>query len=160
MLGKDDRAHVGLIYDHIDDCKLGVWEVLRNCVQCGAPAEAGHDDRVGASFGKTTDRLLTLCIGADFEFAVRAACFVGPTLRAVEGCFIEGFVELAAEVKDDCWIGQRCTGRKGQRGSGAKDVPHHCHWYLPNSFLAGAFSPRQLPGEKRSSCVLIGQFRP
>ena len=67
----------------------------------------GHDDRVVALGGEAAERLLALGVVLQLEVDVSCRRFGLPRFGAVEGGFVEGFVELAAEVIDDGRIGER-----------------------------------------------------
>ena len=57
--------------------------------------------------GEAAERLLALGVVLELEVDVGAAGVGLPLFGAVEGGFVEGFVELAAEVIDDGRIGER-----------------------------------------------------
>ena len=120
MLLVDDRADVRLVDDHVDDGEFGVREIGGDLLERRRPREAGHDDRVVAVLGELAQRLLALGVVLDFEIAVFDAGFGLELLGAVEGGFVEGFVELAAEIIDDRRLDVRGEGRNGHRCSGQK----------------------------------------
>jgi hypothetical protein len=81
---------------------------------------SGHDDRVVAVLGEFAQRLLALGVVLDFEVAVFDAALGLEFLRPVESGFVEGFVELAAEIINDRRLDVRGEGRDGHRCSGQK----------------------------------------
>ena len=119
-----NRPYVRRIDDHVDDDKVGFRVIASNLAKRVTKSKAGHDDRVGARFGETTQRLFALCFGLQFDFAECFACFLGPTLCASECRFVKGFVELATKVKNQCRLGQCGTSAKGGDGSGTKQFGH------------------------------------
>ena len=81
MLGKADLTHVwGVQPVHVDHDKLGVGIVAGNRDSGSAMAKAHGDDRVQASFGKAAQGLFALGFGLQFDLAIGAAGFIGPTL--------------------------------------------------------------------------------
>ena len=135
LFGEDHRFHVRLIDNHVNDREFGVREVRRNLCQRVAKGKARHHDRVGASLGQTAQRLFALGFGLHFKFLVGAAGFGGPTLRALIGCLVEGFVELAAKIEDQGGIGGNHASRQGQRRGCGRKVLHKGHLRLPVVFL-------------------------
>ena len=100
MLLEHDRLHVGLVDDHVDDAELGVGEFVGDLAERRRPGEADGHDRREAVLGEFAQHLLALRVILDFEIAeVDAALLLEPR-RAVEDAFVEGFVELAAEIID------------------------------------------------------------
>ncbi len=97
---EQDRLHVGLVDDHVDDAELGVREFAGDLVERRRPGEADGHDRRETVLGEFAQGLLALGVVLDFEIAKVDAGVLLEFFRAVEDAFIEGFVELAAEVVD------------------------------------------------------------
>ena len=98
---KTIELDVRLVNDRVDDGELRVRILGRQLFQRRGPVEADNHDRVVAVTGEAAQRLLALGVVADFELAVFNAGFGLELFRAVEGCFVEGFVELAAEIENE-----------------------------------------------------------
>ena len=113
-----DRLNVGLVDDHVDDAELGLREFVGDLAERGGPGEADGHDRREAVFGEFAQHLLALRVVLDFEVAEVDAGVLLEFGRAVEDAFVEGFVELAAEVVDDRGldIGGEGRRRRHQRG--------------------------------------------
>ena len=111
MLFEFDRQYIGLIHGAVDDHKVGVWIIRCDDLQNGTKRKTGHNNRVGAGLCKATQRLLTLCIRLQLDFTIGATSFIGPTLRAIECGFVEGFIEFAAKIEDQGRILSHCGGR-------------------------------------------------
>jgi hypothetical protein len=75
MLLEDDRTHVRLVDDHVDDGELGVGELGGDLFEGGGPGEAGHDDRVVAVLGEAAQACSRCASFCDFEVAVVDAGF-------------------------------------------------------------------------------------
>jgi len=127
MFVEDYRFHVGLIDHHIDDREFGVGKIRGDLCQHVAKGKAGHHDRVRSGFGQTAQRLFAHRLGGHFQFLVGAAGFRRPFLGAVEGGFVEGFVELAAKVENQCGVGQRRAGTQRQRCCGPHQMFYKRH---------------------------------
>ena len=65
------------------------------------PGEADRQDRAEAVLGEFAQILLALRVVLDFEIAKIDAGILLELQRAVIDAFVEGFVELAAEVVND-----------------------------------------------------------
>jgi hypothetical protein len=89
MLVVDDRAHVRLVDDHVDDGEFGVREIGRHLVERLGPREAGHDDRIAAVLGEAAERLLALRRIGDFEVDIGDSGLFREQLGAVIGGFVE-----------------------------------------------------------------------
>ena len=131
MFGKHHRFHVGLIDHHVDDGKPGVGKIGGDLRQHVAKGKAGHHHRVGTRFGQPAQRLLALRFGLHFQF-LEGAAGLGRPLRGTGKCgLVEGLVELAAEIIDDCGLGQRHPGAQRQHGGGTKQICLEGHGCLP-----------------------------
>jgi hypothetical protein len=115
FFGKDDRADVGQVNDHVNQHEGRVGVLRGHFFQRRAILEAHHDQRVSARFGQTQSELHALRFGGDFDIAVRAAGFRLPLFGTVIGRFVEGFVELAAHVEHQRGVCIGCDSRQGQR---------------------------------------------
>ena len=106
-----DRLHIGLVDDSVDDGEFGVREFVGDLAERGRPGEADGHDRREAVFGEFAQDLLALRVVLDFEIAVGDAAVLLELFGAVEDAFVEGFVELAAEVVDDGGLDLGRVGR-------------------------------------------------
>mmetsp|Transcript_6100 Transcript_6100/g.7497 ORF Transcript_6100/g.7497 Transcript_6100/m.7497 type:complete len:283 (+) Transcript_6100:348-1196(+) len=127
VLVEDNRADVRCINNHVDDDEFGVRIITGNLTQRISKGKACHYDRVSASFCETAQSLLALCFGLQFDFTEALAGFFCPTLRAGKGRLVEGFVELAAEVKDQRRFCQSCTCTQRYSGCSAHQGFHQGH---------------------------------
>ena len=118
---EDVRLHVRLIDDHVDDDEFGIRVIGCDLAQHLAKGEAGHDDRVGAGFGQPAKRLFALRLGLHFQFLIGAAGLGLPTLGAGIGGFVEGFVELAAQIEDQRGFGKGGARQQTKRRGRGKD---------------------------------------
>ena len=91
---------VGLVDDRVDDRKLGVGEFFGDLAERGRPCKPGHQDRAESVLGELAQDLLALRIVLDLEVAEGDARLLRELGGAVEDAFVEGFVELAAEIVD------------------------------------------------------------
>ncbi len=160
MLVEHNRAHVGLIHHHVDDHERGFGIIRGDFIQNVSKRETGHHDRVRPGFGQTTQRLFALGFRLHLDFAIRPAGFLNPTLRAVIGRFVEGFVELAAQIEDQGRIGACGAGTQCDSGSGTKQFGHHGHLLgISLMFLVcrGPFPP---PHTRRQSSRLWARLGP
>ena len=105
MFVEHNRTHVWLINNHVHDHKAGIGEFRCNSVECSRIRKAGYNNGVVASLCKTAQCLFALGVGLQFEFAIFNTGFISKTLCAGIGGFVEGFVELAAQIVYDRWVG-------------------------------------------------------
>ena len=124
---------------------LQVREVGGDLVERLRPGEAGHDDRIAAVLGEAAQRLLALRGVGDFELDIFDAGLGLEFFRAVEGRFVERFVELSAEIVEQRRLDVGREGRKAQSGGGqkAKNDTFHVIHTLSVCFLD--WMPRACP---------------
>ena len=129
MLVEDDRAHVGLVDDRVDQHELRVGEFRRDDLHGGGVRKARDDDRVVPALREAAQRLLALGVLLEFELGVFDARLLLEPLGALVGGLVEGFVELAAPVEDDRRVGVLGMGRdrREREGGGRSHGLEKCH---------------------------------
>ena len=101
MLLEHDGLDVRQVHHHVDDGEFQFGIFLGDLLDGGGLGEARRDDRRIALVGEVADRLLALGLVGDFELAIGDAGLGLELLGAVEHAFVEGLVELAADVEHD-----------------------------------------------------------
>ena len=138
MLLEHDRLHVRLVDHHVDDAELGVGEFAGDFLERGRPGEADGHDRREAVLGEFAQHLLALRVALDFEIAEIDARFLLEFRRAVEDAFVEGLVELAAEVVDDRRLDVR---REGGGRSQERKTKRRAHARRKNRLISDSIMP-------------------
>src|SRR5215213_3612566 len=114
VLLEDDRLHVRLLDDRVDDGELHVRELVRHLLQGRLLAESDGEDRTEAVAGEAAQRLLALGVVLGFEIPVLGAGLLLEALSPGGDPLVEGLIELAAEIVDDGGLEDRSL-REGRR---------------------------------------------
>jgi hypothetical protein len=103
-----------------------IGELWRHGAQCGSLGEAGNQDGREALGSELTDGLLALGVAGDFQIGIAAAGIGLVLFGAGVGAFVEGFVELAAAIIDECGVCERGAGQKGAQRDAAGNGLGEC----------------------------------
>ena len=147
MLPEDNRLHVGLVDDRVDDGEAGLGELGRDLLQGGGVLEAHCQDGVLAPAGEVAQRLHALGVVLHLELP-ELDSGVGRKLRgAVVHALVEGLVELAAQVIHDTRLdvgrGGGATGQERRDRGEEETFQGHDHFAARSSSNAHrVMSPR------------------